>query len=117
MFKTNVTKFTSLRQVQPQVDKKIIRKICEYFKDENDRFMLNPSFEPTNTKDVEHKIVEPYAFAKNTAIFSDLQKLESIGLVVPVDEEHMYFAAMNSKSCGLTAIGKQYWKLVKEKRI
>lgn len=117
VFKTNVTKFTSLRQVQPQVDKKIIRKICEYFKDEDDRFMLNPSFEPTNTKDVEHKIVEPYASAKNTAIFSDLQKLESIGLVVPIDEEHMYFAAMNSKSCGLTAIGKQYWKLVKEKRI
>jgi hypothetical protein len=46
-----------------------------------------------------------------------LQKLEGIGLVVPVGEEHMYYAAMNSKSCELTAVGKQYWKLVKEGRI
>ena len=46
-----------------------------------------------------------------------LQKLEGIGLVVPVGEEHMYFAAMNSKACELTAVGKQYWRLVKEGRI
>lgn len=117
VFKTNVTRFTSLREVQPQVDKKIIRKICDYFMDANDLYELNPSYEPTNSAIVEHKVIEPYALKENTEIFSDLQKLESIGLVVPVGEEHMYFAAMNSKACGLTAIGKQYWKLVKEKRI
>lgn len=117
VFKTNVTRFTSLREVQPQVDKRIIRKICDYFKSEDYHFELNPSFEPTNAQDVEHKVIEPYASKENTAIFSQLQKLESIGLVVPIDEEHMYFAAMNSKSCGLTTVGKQYWKLVKEGRI
>ncbi len=117
VFKTNVTRFTSLREVQPQVDKKIIRKICDYFENKDDQLELDPSFEPTNTKDIEHKVIEPYASKENTEIFADLQKLESIGLVVPIDEEHMYFAAMNSKSCGLTAVGKQYWKLVKEKRI
>lgn len=117
VFKTNVTRFTSLREVQPQVDKKIIRKICDYFKSEDYQFELDPSFEPTNAKNVEHKVIEPYASKENTAVFSQLQKLESIGLVVPIGEEHMYFAAMNSKSCGLTAVGKQYWKLVKEKRI
>lgn len=117
VFKTNVTRFTSLREVQPQVDKRIIRKICEFFKSEDYQFNLNPSFEPTNAQDVEHKVIEPYASKENTAIFSQLQKLEGIGLVVPIGEEHMYFAAMNSKSCGLTTIGKQYWKLVKEGRI
>ena len=54
----------------------------------------------------------PYADSKNIRVFSDLQKLEGIGLVVPVGEEHMYFAAMNSKSCALTSMGKQYWRLV-----
>ena len=54
---------------------------------------------------------------ENTAVFSDLQKLEGVGLVVPVGEEHMYYAAMNSKACELTAVGKQYWRLVKEGRI
>ena len=33
------------------------------------------------------------------------------------DEYDMYYAAMNSKSCKLTAVGKQYWRLVKEGRI
>lgn len=117
VFKTNVTRFTSLREVEPQVDIKIIRKLCEYFETEDAKILLDPSFEPTNAKNVEHEIIEPYATEENTKIFSNLQKLEGIGLVVPVDEEHMYFAAMNSKACELTAIGKQYWRLVKEKRI
>jgi len=29
----------------------------------------------------------------------------------------MYFAAMNSKSCRLTAMGYQYWRLVNEKKV
>jgi len=45
-----------------------------------------------------------------------LQLYESVGLVEPVDAEHMYFAAMNSKSCKLTALGLHYWKLAKDKR-
>jgi hypothetical protein len=46
-----------------------------------------------------------------------MQKYNRIGLVVPVDTEHMYFAAMESKSCKLTVLGEFYWKLVNEKRI
>ena len=53
----------------------------------------------------------------NVKIFSDLQKLEGIGLVTPVEEEHMYYAAMHSKSCRLTSIGKQYWRLVDKRLI
>lgn len=117
VFKTNVTRFTSLREVKPQVDISVLRKIGTYFKDEESKFELNPSFEPTNKTDIAHRVIEPYANDKNVAIFSDLQKLEGIGIVVPVGEEHMYYAAMNSKSCELTAVGKQYWRLVKEGRI
>lgn len=117
IFKTNVTRFTSLREVKPQVDISILRKIGTYFETEDFRYRLDPSFEPTNRTEEVHKVVEPYANEEHTAIFSDLQKLEGIGLVVPVGEEHMYFAAMNSKACELTAVGKQYWRLVKEGRI
>lgn len=117
IFKTNVTRFTSLREVKPQVDITFLRKIATYFETEDFKYELDPSFEPTNKREEIHKVVEPYANKEHTAIFSDLQKLEGIGLVVPVEEEHMYFAAMNSKSCELTAVGKQYWRLVKEDRI
>lgn len=112
VFKTNVTRFTSIRDVEPQVDMKTIRKICDYFETENTELSLDPSFEPTNTPDDDHQVIEPYANQENTKTFKDLQKLEGIGLVVPVGEEHMYYAAMNSKSCALTSIGKQYWRLV-----
>ncbi len=117
VFKTNVTRFTSLRNVIPQVDISIIRKICTYFTSENEKFAIDPSFEPTNSPSITHKVIEPYANPTNTEVFSDSQKLEGIGLVVPVGEEHMYFAAMNSKACELTSIGKQYWRLVHDKLI
>jgi len=117
IFKTNITRFTSLRTINPQVPLKTLRKIIEYFPSPQEEYQLDPSYEDTNTKMVEHNVIEPYAIAENVAVFKSLQKFESVGLVVPIDEEHMYFAAMHSKSCRLTALGYQYWRLVEEKKI
>lgn len=114
VFKTNVTRFSPLRTIIPQVDINILHRIADYFPDSSGELALNPSFEPTNTPDDKHEIVEPYATENNTKIFLDLQKLESVGLVIPVGEQHMYYAAMNSKSCSLTSVGKHYWRLVKD---
>lgn len=90
VFKTNVTRFTSLREVTPQVDISVLRRITDYFDTENFKYALDPSYEPTNRLDEVHNVIEPYANERNTCIFTDLQKLEGIGLVVPVDENHMY---------------------------
>ncbi len=117
IFKTNITRFTSLRTIIPKVPLTSLRKITEYFPAPQDEYQLDPSYEDTNTKTVEHNVIEPYAKGENVAVFKILQKLESVGLVIPVDQEHMYFAAMNSKSCRLTALGYQYWRLVKERKI
>lgn len=117
VFKTNISRFTSLRTVVPQVPIEVLRKLIEYFPTATQQFNLDPSFEITNDTNIEHKVVEPYAKKENVSVFKNLQKLESVGLVVPVDEQHMYFAAMNSKSCRLTALGYHYWRLVKDKRI
>lgn len=117
VFKTNVSRFTSLRDVKPQVDISIIREITKYFNKCDDKYQLNPSYEPTNSKDATHQVVEPYANEINTKIFKNLQMLEGIGLVIPSEEEHMYYAAMNSKACELTPLGKHYWKLVKERKL
>jgi len=117
IFKTNVTRFTSLRTITPPVSLATLRRICEYFPNPEDEHKLDPSYEFTNSKSIENPVIEPYANPENVLIFKDLQKFESVGLVTPVDEEHMYFAAMNSKSCRLTALGYQYWRLVKEKKI
>jgi hypothetical protein len=117
VFKTNITEFTSLRKIQPKVSNETLRKIIEYFPTAQQEFALNPSFEFTNSPDIEHTVVDPSADADNVAIFKDLQKFQSAGLVVPVDAPYMYFAAMESKSCRLTALGYHYWRLAKQKKI
>lgn len=112
VFRTNVNSFISLRKVVPQVPDSVLRQLPHLFNAPGARLPLDPSFEPTNSPDwEEHRIVEPYATKDNTEKFKILQQLEGIGLVRPVGVEHMYFAAMESKSCELTALGKQYWRL------
>jgi len=117
VFKTNVTRFTSLRTINPQVPLNTLRKIIEYFPAPQQEYSLDPSYEDTNTQTVKHNVIEPYAKAENVAVFKSLQELQSVGLVVPVDSEYMYFAAMESKACKLTSLGYHYWRLVKDKRI
>lgn len=117
VFKTNITEFISLRNIQPRVPKEILRKITQYFPAPEQEFALNPSFEDTNSTSVKHELIEPYADDNNVAVFKDLQKFQSVGLVVPVDTPYMYFAAMESKACRLTALGYHYWRLVKQKKI
>lgn len=107
IFKTNVTRFTSLRDITPRVPLETLRKLCEYFPTPQDEHNLDPSYEFTDPSNNDTKV----------AIFKDLQKFVSVGLVLPIGEEHMYFAAMNSKSCRLTALGYQYWRLVDENKI
>ncbi len=107
IFKTNVTQFLSIRNITPQVPFTVLRKICEYFPNPQDQFALSPAHEETSGTPDPLKV----------SIFKDLQKLERVGLLVPVGEEYMYYAAMNSRSCRLTAMGYQYWRLAKEKKI
>lgn len=107
IFKTNVSSFASLRTSPPKVPLATMRKIITYFSSPEAEHPLDPSYEDTDSRAKEN----------NVKIFKDLQKFQSVGLVVPVDEEFMYFAAMNSKSCKLTALGYQYWRLVHEKKL
>lgn len=107
VFKTNVSKFTHLRKVEPPVPLATLRKITNYFTSPEEEFQLDPSFEDTSDNPNE----------QNVSIFKDLQKYQSVGLVVPVDAPFMYFAAMESKSCRLTAMGYQYWRLAKENKL
>lgn len=107
IFKTNISSFAAIKKVAPKITSETLRKIIGYFNTPTSEHNLDPSYEFT------HSSADPI----KVAIFKDLQKFESVGLVIPVGEEHMYFAAINSKSCKLTAYGHQYWRLAKEGKI
>jgi hypothetical protein len=117
VFKTNVSSFTTLRKVLPKVPLSVLKEIPEFFPQPEHLYPLDPSFEYSNSPELEHVCKEPYAAAGHTAVFKSLQKLQAAGLVEPVGEEHMYWAAMNGKSCRLTPLGAHYWRLVYDKRI
>jgi hypothetical protein len=108
-FKTNISRFMPVRTVKPAVPAaEVLKKITEYFTVPELIYQLNPTFGDTNTD---------IAVPANVEIFKKLQKMQSVGLVVPDGEEFMYWAAQHSKGCKLTPIGKHYWKLVKDNRI
>ena len=94
--------------VQVRTERGEVREqLVDYFPSPQDMHALDPSYEDT---------VEGYD-PENARILKDLQKMEGVGLVVPVGEEHMYYAAMNSAACRLTALGAQYWRLAKERKL
>ena len=117
VFKTNVTEFVPLKKVEPQVPLSTIRELTNLFSNPTEVLALDPSFEDTNDPAIVHKYIEPYAKKENVVKFKNLQILQSIGFVKPVDAPFMYFAAIESKGCMLTEIGRYYWRLVKDGRI
>lgn len=107
VFKTNVERFISVRNVKPPIPLEELRKINELFPNIAYEYPLDPSYEPTS----------PNPDSENVKIFEILQKYNRLNLLVPVEEEHMYYAAMNSTGCKLTPLGVHYWNLVENDRI
>lgn len=107
LFKSHVTNLVQLRRCKPAISLETLREITTYFPTPTYDFPLNPSFEPT----------EKPKDKTNEAIFTDLQQFRAARLLVPVDEEHLYYAAIRKKSCRLTPLGEFYWNRVKRGKI
>jgi hypothetical protein len=110
MFKANVARLSPLRTCKPVVSLDILRKLNTYFANPDEEHRLDPAYEPDRKQ-------HPHGTAPDgnkEAIFGELQKLRAARLLVPVGEEHMFYAAINSKSCRLTPLGQLYWKRAKD---
>jgi len=116
LYKANVQHFVALRKVEPKVPKEILRRLPTYFPNKTDIFPLDPSFEPDRIN-IPAEYREIPVNEENVKIFTELQKCNRYGLVIPVNADHMYYAAINSTGCRLTALGSYYRKLAEMKRI
>lgn len=114
VFKTNVRQFVSLREVAAPISREDLRRLVEFFPSPGTEFPLDPTFEP-EMKGRDPGMPDP--IPENTRTFSILQKYNRLNLVVPVGVSHMWNAAMESKSCRLTALGVHYRRLVEKNRI
>lgn len=103
VFKTNVQNFVSLRKVQAPIAFTDLRKLTDLFPSAGYEFALDPSYEPTSQS----------AVRENCEKFALLQKFNRVNLVVAnSNNPHMYYAAMESKSCKLTVVGEHYRRLL-----
>jgi Caspase domain len=107
LFKSHVSSVLELRCCTPPIDRDILRRLPALFPLPAEDLPLDPSYEHTS----------PIANSANTGKFADLQALNRVYLVVPVDTQHMYHAAELSKACRLTPSGRYYWRLAKDRRI
>jgi uncharacterized caspase-like protein len=107
LFKSHVSHMLSLRDAKPAIEIEVVRRLPTWFATPDADFALSPRHEPTaEPKDGEAE-----------ATFRCLQRCNRVKLVEPIDEEDMYYAAINSKGCRLTALGRFYWKLADDGRI
>ena len=107
LYKIHVSQLMPLRYCPPAVEPEILRRLPQYFASPDQELQLDPSYEPCEAShDPEH-----------VKIFGHLQKMRAARLVEPVGAEHLYFAAIQSKSCRLTALGIHYWNLAKSGKI
>ena len=103
-FKANISRLVHLRKAREKVSTEFLRKIVELFPVPAEDLPLDPSYEPSES---------PRNLAHEEK-FRLLQLLRLDGLVEPVNEQHMYYAAVNSDACRLTKRGLYYWRLVNE---
>lgn len=116
IYKANVQTFVTLRHVPPKVSPEILRRLPTYFPNATDVFALDPSFEPDRGEEAERLKATPVV-QENVTKYRELQTCNRYGLVLPVNQPHMWHAAVHSTGCRLTALGAHYRKLAELGRI
>lgn len=103
--KANIDRAHELRRCHPAIPPQELRRLPELFPTPEYELPLDPSYEPDAAP--EHPAHE--------RDFALLQRARSAKLVEPVGAPHLYFAAMESRSCRLTPLGRHY-RLLGERR-
>ncbi len=109
LFQSHVCEFTPLKKCKPEVEPKALRLLPQLFSKPDAEKSLTPSYLKSQGEKV--------AKEEHVKIFKILKGMRKASLVVPVGEEHMYYSALNNKSCKLTALGKYYWSQAKKGKI
>ncbi len=107
VFKGSLDRLHDLRKCDSAISLGNLRRLAELFLRANTEYQLDPSYEPT----------DPSHDPEKGKIFSVLQRFRASRLVEPIGTEHMYYAAIESRKCKLTHLGKLYWRMASEGRL
>lgn len=112
VFKTNVEAFVSLRKATAPIELQELLQLATHFPRADYEFPLDPAYEPERSNEQKDDPSIPAPDPQKNAVFQILQNYVKVNLVRPVEAPHMWHAAMQSKACELTVLGRHYRKLV-----
>jgi hypothetical protein len=98
MLKANIPREMVIRRSHPALPVEDLYELPDLFGTPDHQLLLDPSYEP---------LAEP-RHPEHERIFGLLQRARAAKLVEPVGTAHLYFAAMESKPCRLTPLGRHY---------
>jgi len=106
LFRASVAGLRPIRRAKHSVSDYMLRRVLDLFPTEDYSYPLDKSYEPTEKPNhLEHE-----------KIFALLQRLRASRIVEPVGTEHMYYAAVEGRSCRLTPLGRAYWRQARNGR-
>ena len=108
----NVKTFVSLRRAAPPIPLADFQALATHFPRADYDLFLDPEYEPERSDEQRANRGIPPPDPQKNAVFAVLQRYAKVNLVRPVGAEHMWHAAMQSKSCQLTVLGQHYHQLV-----
>jgi hypothetical protein len=114
-FMANVERLQTIRKCAASVDPTVLKELPNWFENPATPHALDPSYEPTSPLPADVEEIQRYE--RNRTMFRQMQKCAGAKLIVPVDADHMYYAAIESKWCKLTHLGAHYWELAKKRQL
>lgn len=104
IYKSNATQLSPVRFCTPGIMDDELRRLPQLFPQPDYQYFLNPSYEVTR----------PEAFFEHVALFKIFKHYQVAGLLRPIFDEDLYFAALRSHPVELTPMGQFYWQLAKQ---
>ncbi len=114
LLKSHVSKLLPISKCKPPVVPTVLRLLPKYFPTSEYKYPLNGSYEHDK-----HEVSPEYQTRnlEHEAIFKHFQMYRDAHLLVPVGEEHLYYAAVHNTACKLTVLGQFYWTLAKQEKL
>lgn len=114
VYKSYATGVTVVRECAPLIDRLKLKRLVELFKKQDYKFPLDPEYEP---EDEHGKVHKPVNKAK-VAIAQLFKEYRDAGLLKPCRRgEQLYWTARRGHKVELTPRGREYWWLIKNKKL
>lgn len=114
VYKSYATGVTVVRECAPLIDRLKLRRIVELFPTQDYRYQLDPEYEPEDEFGNRHEPVNE----EKVTIAQLLKEYRDVGLLKPSTlSEQLFWTARRSHTVELTPRGREYWWLVKNRKL